>query len=369
MVHYGGDSGNSAIYRTGTIHFYHNTLLSTRPGKTTLVRLSSDQATMDARNNVIYVADDSAGSNLELLAEKRGTLLFTNNWVRPGYFNWVSATYGGSVTEVGTVLESGTETIFTNSNFDAPPYDLHLAASLDFSAGNAPGVTPVGEEYVMHVSNQIRSNLDLGAFGYGQLPPPPTGSPTSPPSLSPTTREPTWFPTSPPSSSPTISPTYSGYCSDQTGRCSFGGNASECGCFPIARRQLLKGREHGSAHGSLRRKLKKKTPSPTQSATPQPTRTPIKATLPPTDAPTKEPTHQPTSSPTAPVPCECLETATPTSSPTPNPSKPPTDAPMEPPTSSPTNGCLTKNVSCNPANQTECCSGVCDLKGQSWKCT
>ncbi|WP_419641612.1 hypothetical protein, partial [Thiolapillus sp.] len=47
MVHYGGDSGdsgdsgNESIYRKGTLYFYHNTVVSTRDGNTTLVRLST----------------------------------------------------------------------------------------------------------------------------------------------------------------------------------------------------------------------------------------------------------------------------------------------------------------------------------------
>jgi hypothetical protein len=37
IVHYGGDSGDEATYRPGTLHFYHNTVVSYREGTTTLI--------------------------------------------------------------------------------------------------------------------------------------------------------------------------------------------------------------------------------------------------------------------------------------------------------------------------------------------
>jgi len=42
IVHYGGDSGNEAIYRKGTLYFFNNTVVSTRAGNTTLLRLSTN---------------------------------------------------------------------------------------------------------------------------------------------------------------------------------------------------------------------------------------------------------------------------------------------------------------------------------------
>jgi len=202
----------------------------------------------------------------------------------------------------------------------------------------------------------------------------PTVSPTPLPSSSPTTSPPTQNPTkilteSPESNAPTSSPTYSGYCSDRTGRCAIGGNASECGCYS-SRRLLLKGSNKYSAVNELRtrRKLAKKTSSPTQSSTPLPTDSPTKATLPPTQAPTKL-TPEPTNPPTMPATCECLATALPTASPTSEPSKPPTISPSLPPTLPPTIGCLVKNLVCNPNTPVECCSGVCEQKGHSYRCT
>ena len=45
IVHYGGDSGRRPNYRKGTLYFYHNTVVSTRAGNTTLFRLSTNDET------------------------------------------------------------------------------------------------------------------------------------------------------------------------------------------------------------------------------------------------------------------------------------------------------------------------------------
>ena len=54
IMHYGGDSGTTADYRKGELYFYNNTVISTRSGNTTLVRLSTEDETCKAFNNIIY---------------------------------------------------------------------------------------------------------------------------------------------------------------------------------------------------------------------------------------------------------------------------------------------------------------------------
>ena len=65
IVHYGGDSGDTSRYRKGTLHFFHNTVVSERTGNTTLLRLSSNGESADVRNNVLYV--EAQGSRLAML--------------------------------------------------------------------------------------------------------------------------------------------------------------------------------------------------------------------------------------------------------------------------------------------------------------
>jgi hypothetical protein len=82
IVHYGGDSGNTSIYRKGVLHFFNNTVVSTRLNKTTLMRLSTNEETCDCRNNVVYVT--GLGTNLALL-DSTGFLRIKNNWLKYGW--------------------------------------------------------------------------------------------------------------------------------------------------------------------------------------------------------------------------------------------------------------------------------------------
>ena len=59
VLHYGGDSGDPARYRKGTLWFYNNTVVSYRSGNTTLMRLSSNDEDAQCFNNVIFSAAGS----------------------------------------------------------------------------------------------------------------------------------------------------------------------------------------------------------------------------------------------------------------------------------------------------------------------
>ncbi|MGE3180342.1 MAG: polysaccharide-degrading enzyme, partial [Phycisphaerae bacterium] len=82
IIHYGGDSGNETGYRKGTLHLYFNTIVSTRVGRTTFMRLSTDEEHCDARNNIVFVTDN--GNQLSML-DDAGTLSLRNNWLKPGW--------------------------------------------------------------------------------------------------------------------------------------------------------------------------------------------------------------------------------------------------------------------------------------------
>jgi len=70
VTHYGGDLGNTSIYRNGSLYFYHNTVVSYHfPKATALFFLSTDASHVDARNNVFwsnhtanFLLDSAAGS-------------------------------------------------------------------------------------------------------------------------------------------------------------------------------------------------------------------------------------------------------------------------------------------------------------------
>ncbi len=166
IVHYGGDSGATDIYRKGTLYFYHNTIVSTRTDRTTLFRLSTNDEQCDCRNNIIYIT--AAGNTLSLL-DDTGRLNLTHNWLKSG---WVQSFGGtsGSLTNDGSNL-SGTAPGFLHE----ASQDFRLATNspcIDTGANLHPDVLPANavlRQYLKHQQGEARRNyqaLDLGAYEF-----------------------------------------------------------------------------------------------------------------------------------------------------------------------------------------------------------
>jgi hypothetical protein len=161
IVHYGGDSGDETIYRKGTLFFYNNTIVSTRSGNTTLLRLSTNDETCDCRNNIFWTT--ASGDHLALV-DAAGMLHLKNNWLKSG---WVDSHSGLT----GTIFNDG-----GNLTGDSPGFVA--AANQDFqllsqspcvNAGAAldPEADAVTCQYLKHRLSAPRfqsGNLDLGAF-------------------------------------------------------------------------------------------------------------------------------------------------------------------------------------------------------------
>ncbi|MCB0667449.1 MAG: hypothetical protein KDC80_16590 [Saprospiraceae bacterium] len=166
IVHYGGDSGNTSIYRKGNLYFFNNTVVSTRTGNTTLVRLSSQGETAQVFNNVIYT---TAAGNKFAMIDGTGTFLMQNNWLKTG---WVAChcTPSGSVQDLGDNI-TGTDPLFTNQMAQefTPQANSPLINSGDpIPAGLLPNHA-LTHEYVKHQnkkSKEISADPDIGAFEY-----------------------------------------------------------------------------------------------------------------------------------------------------------------------------------------------------------
>ena len=130
IVHYGGDSGDTAIYRKGTLHFYENTVVSTRSGNTTLFRLSTNDESADVRNNVVYVT--ATGNRLAML-DSAGQLALRANWFKTGFVSSHSGLTGTITTPVPNV--TGTTPGFV----DEGGQDFHLTRGRGRDAGTARG--------------------------------------------------------------------------------------------------------------------------------------------------------------------------------------------------------------------------------------
>ena len=175
IIHYGGDSGNEAIYRKGTLYLFHNTVVSNRSGNTTLLRLSSDGEFADVRNNVLYVA--ASGDRLAML-DATGSVDLSHNWTKTG---WVESHSGSAgVFDDGTGIASaapGFEDEMAQNYRPAEAADI-----LDVGTALHPGALPeyaVVRQYLEHQASEVRADdglPDLGAFEFCATPCPEPAS-------------------------------------------------------------------------------------------------------------------------------------------------------------------------------------------------
>lgn len=170
ITHYGGDNGDTATYRKGTLYFYNNTIVSTRTGTTTLFRFSTNDETADARNNIFY--NTSAGTNLALV-DGAGVLTISHNWMKANWRN----THG---TLTGTIINNGTTVSGTTPSFlNEAAQDFRLAsnsAAINAGTNLLADVLPLNNvirQYVKHRQSEprpVNGNLDLGAYEFGSAP-------------------------------------------------------------------------------------------------------------------------------------------------------------------------------------------------------
>jgi parallel beta-helix repeat protein len=169
MAHYGGDSGDTASYRKGTMHFYNNTLVSNRTDRTTLFRASTNEETIDARNNIFY--STAAGTTVSL-ADEFGIFNLSRNWIKPG---WVVSfgTFTGVVNNASTMV-TGSAPGFVNE----AGQDYHLVSGAQCAnASGIPDLNPavlpandVTRQYVKHKATEQRPAdgiYDIGAYEFG----------------------------------------------------------------------------------------------------------------------------------------------------------------------------------------------------------
>jgi len=180
IVHFGGDSGSTGIYRT-RLWFWNNTVVSTRTGNTTLFQLSTNAQQAYVFGNVFWA---SAGG--PYLAWADADAQVTQVQVTSGS-NWLPAgavLTHGSLT--GTIADAGENLAGLAPGFvDATAADFRLAAGspcLD-AAGTLPAATfahPLDAVYVPDRQTEARAGevpRDLGAFWRGKPGPVPGALP------------------------------------------------------------------------------------------------------------------------------------------------------------------------------------------------
>ena len=163
ILHYGGDGGDVDMYRRGTLYFYHNTVVSTRSGNTTLMRLSTTDVHADVVNNILYAL--AGGSRLAITSGNGQTRLF-GNWLPEGW----QITHEAGLEVGAALLDMGNQEGLAPGFVDEANQDFHLDAGSDACKNADPLPTaalsyPPDYQYVVHMRYEARdSESDIGAF-------------------------------------------------------------------------------------------------------------------------------------------------------------------------------------------------------------
>ncbi len=165
ILHYGGDGDDTDMYRQGTLYFYHNTVVSTRSGNTTLMRLATNDARADLFNNILFA---TAGGTYLAITSGRGQTYMSDNWLPTGW----RSTHESSLDPDASVNNSGNVEGDVPGFIDMDGQDFYLAegADADGEAGALPVAVvnyPPEYQYVKHLQHEERAAdpiSDIGAF-------------------------------------------------------------------------------------------------------------------------------------------------------------------------------------------------------------
>ncbi|MBL8220882.1 MAG: hypothetical protein JNL62_16745 [Bryobacterales bacterium] len=158
IVHYGGDSGTVRDYRKGTLHFFHNTVVSLRTDRTTLFRLSTNEEKVDVRNNIFYVI---AGGNTVSLVDQAGQMEMRRNWMKPGWVGSFSSVTGTIVAEDWVEGDAGLRNV-AEDDFVLTAESGNRGAAVEW----APGGHVAEWQYKRHQTGEKRKDVrDVGALG------------------------------------------------------------------------------------------------------------------------------------------------------------------------------------------------------------
>lgn len=167
ILHYGGDGGDIDMYRRGTLYFYHNSVISTRSGNTTLMRLSTVDASAIVFNNILFT---SAGGQYLAITSGNGQTDLEDNWLPSGW----QLTHESVLDPGATVNDLGNTEGTTPGFVDPDAQDFHLSegAHARAKAGSLPVDVmnyPVEYQYVRHQEIEerpVNDTIDIGAFEY-----------------------------------------------------------------------------------------------------------------------------------------------------------------------------------------------------------
>ncbi len=162
IVHYGGDVGSVDTYRKGNLYFYNNTVISYRTGNTTLFRCSTNDETVDCRNNIVYVTE--SGNRLAI-SNSDGTVNLTHNWMKAGWRD-SHESLNGAVNDDGTTVSTSSPGFMDEAGKD---FFLLQDSPCRDKATDIPPEGSLIYEYKKHQQfqfRQVNGPLDIGAYEY-----------------------------------------------------------------------------------------------------------------------------------------------------------------------------------------------------------
>ncbi len=171
MVHYGGDSGDTSIYRKGTLHFFNNTVLNIRPQSVNqyIFQLETNRQKLIAYNNIFYFSSNNAF--LRSGGRQNGVFELKNNWLVSNWKIGIDATESAytDITVENTV--TGQSPGFVNMaemDFRLLPESACIDAGTSLHLHVLPAYN-VLYQYVKHQSGEKRpvdDVPDIGAYEF-----------------------------------------------------------------------------------------------------------------------------------------------------------------------------------------------------------
>jgi hypothetical protein len=176
IVHYGGDSGELADYRKGTLNFYNNTVIVRNDERadyerTAIFELSTNDEHLESRNNVYFSTSAPRGkSPVGMLGDRDGVTSgiasFAGDWVRDGWgaFDLLR----GSGTEVRAKISGfdelarGENPGFRGSGADGgggDDYRLPAGGNPVALAPDVPSALLPNAQYVIHRQGRARTTV------------------------------------------------------------------------------------------------------------------------------------------------------------------------------------------------------------------
>lgn len=157
-IHFGGDQGDYAHYKTGPMYFYNNTVITrisaAQEYRVSVFDLPTDQQTVQAQNNVLV----SYGDTNYLMLTEQGVLNFVGkNWITTG---WQVGNGGGTVNTGSGTLVAGTDPMLNATTYVPASGSPLLNAGSALTPGSLAAITA---QFAPPRGTTSRSNNNLGA--------------------------------------------------------------------------------------------------------------------------------------------------------------------------------------------------------------